>query len=1342
MVHLHVHTGYSYKDGIIRAKDLSKKLTQIGQKAVAITDHGTMSGVMEFTKVLSKNGIKVIPGIEAYCGKQKSHLVLLAKNEEGYKNLLKITTMMNTNDKKEFLNLTDVAQKELGKGIICTTACLGGEIARLLNGYQKREDVEEKKQVDNKDKEKEKDKDKKKTKKKAATNYVCFPSFKEAIKYVNNLKLVFDEVYLELQANEIPLQKRLNRNLQILAAKTKTGLTISTDAHYLNQEDYVIHNIVRNFNSYMKVTHRTPLINLKGFDGSPSYYIQTDEEVRKYCRDNNIPETVVDMTEEIADKCQISFFGDNTSVYENVSFPTVTERPLNGTSEVNLEDFVYPKMAEYYQKYLRNSGIPYSQYSKRIAEELEVIKFTGISEYILLTYQFIKACESAKIPVGLGRGSAAGSVVCFALGITRIDPVKNNLRFDRFLTNERISMPDIDNDVSSLRRPEAIEFLNFLGEGKVSYIIAVYKFTTRTLIRNILSAVRGIVDTKIDKNKGIIQKEEKLFKNYLNEMVALGYDPKEGIELYHLAYFKPKEFDKLYPKDPNQIKIKAKKFFKDLEERDIDPEVFCRAIDILDNVPDHSGTHASGLAVSSNDISDYSPLRINKGLKITEYDKHVVEDIRLLKLDVLGLLSLDILQQTIEQVQEIDPSFDIQKINSDDEKTFKLLRNGWIRGVFQMDKNAKRYTPNFYCLDDMIVVNALNRPGPLNARDSYGRNMPEQYFYCSQNRAPVLIDERVDYILEETYGVIIYQEQAMELVKVLTGCTDGYADKVRKAMGHKDQELMEQLKYELKYGIREKTYNFEGEYAIHEDSPYVLDAGGAPLSKGALANGFEEEVADRIINNITEFAKYAFNKSHAAAYALTSYQMAYMKANYPLQFYKSLMDCHCIDNKKESDINKNVFEDQTDEEQIKKNQKEKKKDQVSAIIGDIKELTSIILPDEKEAHFEFYDVDINTSKHLCSVEEKGIRAGLIVLLKNEQMTLAIQQEREARGPFTSLEDFLKRTDGIKRNGKKLLTKIQIDTLIKGGAFDYFCHPMQSGRPNRAKLYNEYLAYRKEKQFIDEEHFDDAELFKWNMQIKGYSDFDYYLEELDKYELIKPLPFTRGEIGVVGYIASTFESKGQKGFILKLKDDTELICKTFKNKNKKPLTQKDYPDYMIYANQYERIKIGKVVQVHGTVNYWKEREEVSLVINSIYDPAIAKSLYVNKNLNAPCLQLEENIPRKFEGLRGEEYYTYINRIMGTQLYYEVIRDIQKRKYEYQNNSNLENITPEEEHVLNIYISNQQIARNQDYVESYPRKGIDQLEKEQRYKEYQEFKELSEKVKEEEIIIDIDENDIFT
>ena len=878
-VHLHVHSEYSLLDGANRIKDLPLRAKELGMNAIALTDHGVMYGAVNFYKECIKNDIKPIIGCEVYVAPRTrfdkepnidnsyAHLILLAKNKTGYQNLIKLVSLSFIDGYYYKPRIDLEILEKYSEGLICLSACLAGSINQAIL----KDDMEKAKEI--------------------------------ALWHKRVFK---DDYYLEIQNNGIREQVLVNQKLIGLARELDIPLVATNDAHYSRKEDSFNHEVLLCIQTGKRMTDEDRM----RFE-TDEFYIKSQEEMIEYFK--NIPEAI-ENTVKIAEKCNYDFeFG-------------VTKLP---NYEVPAE---YPTHADYFRK-LCSDGIrkrygenPSDEIKERVAYEMGVIEKMGYVDYYLIVWDFINYAKSVGIPVGPGRGSGAGSIVAYAVGITDIDPIKYNLLFERFLNPERISMPDFDVDFCYERRQEVIDYVaRKYGQDHVSQIITFGTMSARMVIRDVGRAL-DVPYADVDK---------------LAKMV-----PMEIHITIQKALEQNRELKQLYDSDETVKKL----------------------IDIaigLEGMPRNASTHACGVVITKDPVDSYVPLYVNDGVS-TQFTMTTLEELGLLKMDFLGLRTLTVIADCIRLVKEnrgIDVEFD-EKM--DDPKVYKLWQEGKTFGIFQFESAGmtnfmKELKPD--CLEDIIAGVSLYRPGPMDQIPRYikGKQNPGHNEYTHPSLEP---------ILNVTYGCMVYQEQVMQIVRDLAGYSLGRADLVRRAMGKKKLDVM----------AKEREVFINGQ----------VDDDGNIVVPGCVRNGIDAISADKIFDEMAEFAKYAFNKSHAAAYSVVSYRTAYLKAYYPEELMAATLN---------------------------------------SFLGNLDKVP-IYVDECRKMGIEILKPDINQSNTKFTVSSGKIRFGL-GSIKNVGFNAveAIVKERELNGEYKSFTDFCERIQN------EAVNKKCVESLIKAGAFD-------------------------------------------------------------------------------------------------------------------------------------------------------------------------------------------------------------------------------------------------------------------------------------------------------------------
>lgn len=858
-VHLHLHSEYSLLDGFTKIRDLPQRAKDLGMNAVALTDHGNMYGTIQFYKACKAAGIKPILGCEVYVTHQprsvqersnrRFHLVLLAENMEGYENLMRITSEGYVSGFYYKPRVDYQVLRQYSKGIIATSACLGGEVQyHLLQGsYQKA--------------------------KEAAQTYLD----------------IFgrDNFFLELQDHGIREQKEVNIDLIRLAKEMDLDLICSNDVHYLKKEDADPHDVLLCIQTASTLEEESRM----RFP-TKEFYLKSPEEMRDLFP--NLPQAL-ENTQKIADRCQVDL------EFHKLHLPHF-DLPEGYTNVEYLRELAEEGIASRYQTITQ-------EIKDRLEYELETIIEMGYTDYFLIVWDFIRYAKDNKIEVGPGRGSAAGSIVSYALGIIDVDPLKFGLLFERFLNPERVSMPDIDVDFCYERREEVIDYvIDKYGHDHVAQIVTFGTLGARAAIRDVGRAM--------DLPYGRVDYVAKQVPNELNIRLD------RAIEISH-------SLKKEYESDQEIKKL-----------LDVAIQV--------EGMPRHTSTHAAGVVISKNPITDYVPLTRNGEIISTQFNMIELEELGLLKMDFLGLRTLTVIRDAINHIKRQQGiEVDFTQLDYDDPRVLEMFQKAETLGVFQFESGGmrnflKELKPTKF--QDLAAANALFRPGPMN-------QIPK---FCESKHDPSKITyphKAVEGILEETYGCIVYQEQVMEIVRKVGGYSLGRADLVRRAMSKKKMDVMEEERQNFIFG--------------------QLDDQGEVLVSGAIRNGVDQASANKIYDLMIDFANYAFNKSHSVAYALVAYRTAWLKYYYPVEFMAAQITSFMSDAR-----------------------------HVNLYIEECRRLGIKILPPS-----------VNKSYMKFTVEEGAIRFGLKGV-KNVGVNFirAIEKARKSGGEFKNMTDFVRRVD--------------------------------------------------------------------------------------------------------------------------------------------------------------------------------------------------------------------------------------------------------------------------------------------------------------------------------------------
>ena len=890
--HLHVHTEYSLLDGSNKIKEYVSRVKELGMNSAAITDHGVMYGVIDFYKAARAAGIKPVLGCEVYVAPGSRfdrelshgddryyHLVLLAENNQGYQNLMKIVSKGFVEGYYYKPRVDMEVLETYHEGIIALSACLAGEVQRyLVRGL-----YEEAKET-------------------ACKYEKCFGK---------------GNFFLELQDHGIPDQKTVNAGLMRMSEETGIELVATNDVHYTYAEDAEPHDILLCLQTGKKLSDE----NRMRYEGG-QYFVKSEEEMRALFP---YAAQAIDNTQKIADRCNVEIeFG-------------VTKLPHFDVPE-GYDSWTYlNKLC--HEGLVRRYPDKHEELLPKLDYELSVIQKMGYVDYFLIVWDFINYARTHGIPVGPGRGSAAGSLVSYTTGITNIAPILYNLLFERFLNPERVTMPDIDIDFCYERRSEVIDYvIEKYGKDCVTQIVTFGTLAARGVIRDVgrvMDLPYNFCDT--------------IAKNIPNEL---------NITIDKALIMNP-ELRSMYESD----------------------ETVKRLIDMakrLEGLPRHTSMHAAGVVISQKAMDEYVPLsRSSDGTITTQFVMTTIEELGLLKMDFLGLRTLTVISDAVKLVEKNHGiKIDVDNIDYDDKKVLDSIGTGKCDGIFQLEsagmKNfMKELKPQ--SLEDVIAGISLYRPGPMDFIPKYikGKNEPESVTYVCKELEP---------ILEPTYGCIVYQEQVMQIVQNLAGYTMGQADNIRRAMSKKKQYVIDAERQNFVYGNEEQGI------------------------KGCIANGISEQAANQIYDSMVDFAKYAFNKSHAAAYAVVAYQTAYLKYYYPVEFMAALMTS-VIDNTRK----------------------------VAEYIYSCRQMGIKVL-----------SPDINEGEGRFLATKDGIRYGMYAIKSiGRQVIDIILAEREANGKYTTLSDFLSRVAGREVN------KRAVENLIKAGA----CDGLDGNRQQMLLVYN-------------------------------------------------------------------------------------------------------------------------------------------------------------------------------------------------------------------------------------------------------------------------------------------------
>ncbi|MEF9922444.1 MAG: DNA polymerase III subunit alpha, partial [Anaerovoracaceae bacterium] len=884
--HLHVHTEYSLLDGAARIKDVVARAKELGMDSLAITDHGVMFGVVDFYRECKKQGIKPIIGCEVYTAarnmtdkevdkdKYQGHLVLLAENETGYKNLIKIVSQGFITGYYYKPRIDKNILRDHSEGIISLSACLAGNIQRKLV---------------NRD----------------------YAGAKQEAEELNEI-FGAGNFFLELQDQGLEEERQINPDLVKLSKELNIPMVATNDVHYVRQEDAEAHDVL------LAIQTATTIDDEKRMRfPNDQFYLKSEDEMKKIFA--YAPEAI-ENTHKIAERCSFDFkFGE-------YHLPEFTA-PSGMKNDQYLRQLCQRGLAE---RYTDADQEKQKSLQERLDYELGVIESMGYVEYFLIVWDFINYAKENKIMVGPGRGSAAGSLVAYCLKITDIDPIRYNLIFERFLNPERVSMPDIDIDFCIERRGEVIDYvIEKYGKDKVSQIITFGTMKAKAAVRDVGRAL-------------------------------------------NVSYSDTDAIAKAIPFDNKMTIDKALEMNSELRIRYENEENVKKVLDMakaLEGMPRHASTHAAGVVISKESLDEYVPLYMaDKGVS-TQFTMTTIEELGLLKMDFLGLRNLTVIRDALELIeQNYGVNIDFAKMGYDDPKVYEMIASGNTSGVFQLESGGmtqfmKNLRPN--CFEDVVAGISLYRPGPMDSIPKYIENKknPSKIKYATPKLAP---------ILDVTYGCLVYQEQVMQIVRDLGGYSYGRSDLVRRAMSKKKKDVMLQ----------------EKEYFIHGKD----DENGNIEIMGCVRNGVSEKAAEEIFEDMITFAEYAFNKSHAAAYAVVAYETGYLKAFYSVEFMAALM---------------------------------------TSVMGDARQIARYIR-NCKEMGIEVLPPCVNKSKKKFSVDDGKIRFGLLgVKNVGEGAIDAIIKAREEKGAPSDIFQFVSNIEISEMNKKAL------ESLIKAGALDCF-----------------------------------------------------------------------------------------------------------------------------------------------------------------------------------------------------------------------------------------------------------------------------------------------------------------
>ena len=970
--HLHVHTEYSLLDGSSKIKEITKRAAELGMDSLAITDHGVMYGVIDFYKAAKEAGIKPVLGCEVYVapgsrfdkeagtGEDKyNHLVLLAENNTGYQNLMKIVSRGFTEGFYYKPRVDKELLREFHEGIIATSACLAGEVQR----------------------------------------YLARGMYEEAKRVALSYQDIFgkDNFFLELQDHGIAEQHYVNPQLLRMSEETGIELICTNDVHYTYADDADAHDILLCIQTGKKVTDE----NRMRYTGG-QYYLKSPEEMAELFK--YAPQAVAN-TEKIAERCNVEIEfgvtklpkfavpqGYTSWTYLNyLCYEGLKKRYPDQAADISVDEFVRlanEEAVEDRKDVVIKIAEDTNNIFQRLAYELSVIYSMGYVDYFLIVWDYINFAKRHDIPVGPGRGSAAGSIVSYCLEITDLDPIKYSLIFERFLNPERVSMPDIDVDFCYERRQEVIDYVvEKYGKDCVSQIVTFGTMAARAVIKDV-GRVLDLPYAMVDNIAKMVPREI-------------------GITI-----------DKALAENPDlKSEYENNEVVKDLIDKS----------KRLEGLPRHASMHAAGVLICGKPVEDYVPLSTGSdGAVVAQFVMTTLEELGLLKMDFLGLRTLTVIKDAENLIKKYNKDFSIHDIDYSDKGVFDAISTGKCDGIFQLESAGmksfmKELKPR--SLEDLIAGISLYRPGPMDFIPQYikGKNNQDSVTYaCPQLEA----------ILKPTYGCIVYQEQVMQIVRDLAGYSWGRSDLVRRAMSKKKAYVMEQERKNFIYGNPDEGV------------------------KGCVNNGIDEKVAGKIYDDMIDFAKYAFNKSHAACYAVVSFQTAYLKTYYPVEFMAALMTS-VIDNTSK----------------------------VAGYIYACKQMNIGILPP-----------DVNESQMEFTVENGKIRFAMAAIKSLGRPTIqAILKERRENGSFVSMQDFVTRMSHA-------LNKRAIENFVKAGAFDTFGHTRKSMMIVSESMLDSAIKHNKDSMSGQMSLFDfAAEEDKKAFEIRIPDVAEYTKEELLGYE---------------------------------------------------------------------------------------------------------------------------------------------------------------------------------------------------------------------------------------------------
>ena len=1092
--HLHVHTEYSLLDGASRIKDLVSRAVELGMDSVAITDHGVMFGVIDFYKECKKQGIKPVLGCEVYTAartrfdkdsekdKVMSHLILLAENDRGYRNLMKIVSEGYRHGFYYKPRVDKEVLSQYSEGIIALSGCLAGEIQRrLLNG-----------------------------------------DYSGAKAEALAMRDIFGEknFFLEIQDQGLEEEARIMPDMKRLHEETGIPLVATNDVHYVRKEDAVAQDVLMCIQMACTVDEE----NRMRFPND-EFYLKSEEEMRKIFA--NMPEAV-DNAHEIAERCNVE-----------ITFGQLHLPDFNAPDGLTNREYLRKLCEEGLgQRYEGSDQETMGALHERLDYELTTIENMGYVEYFLIVWDFINYAKMNGIMVGPGRGSAAGSIVAYTLRITDIDPIKYGLIFERFLNPERVSMPDIDIDFCYERRGEVIDYVTEkYGEDKVSQIITFGTMKAKQAVRDVGRALN------------------------------VSYPETDAIAKA-IPFSLKMTIDMALETSPE---LKAKYENEETTKKVID---MARAIE---GMPRHASTHAAGVVISKDSIDEYVPLYLaDKGLS-TQFNMTTIEELGLLKMDFLGLRNLTVIRDALEMIEENHGvKIDFSSMDYDDPKVYEMIARGNTQGIFQLESGGmtqfmKNLKPD--CFEDIVAGISLYRPGPMGSIPTYieNKNNPASIRYIHDSLRP---------ILSVSYGCLVYQEQVMRIVRDLGGYSYGRSDLVRRAMSKKKMDVM----------LQEKEYFINGKTA---------DDGSVEIA-GCIRNGVDRDSAEEIFNQMVSFAEYAFNKSHAAAYAVVAYETGYLKAHYPVEFMAALM---------------------------------------TSVMGDPGSIAKY-MRNCTEMGIEILPPDVNESSKKFSVVDGKIRFGLLgVKNVGEGAIDAIIEARQQKGKPEDIFRFIEQLD-IHRVNRKA-----VESLIKAGALDclnenraahmaVYEKLMESAQSNAKnnvegqislfQINSDAMESSNKGTLPDVKNFDKEMLTAMEKEMLGVYITDHPLREYED-TIAESVTVTSQDL------ADVLDSEEQGEAHSFVRDGMSAVMagiitskKTLITKNNKMMAFVDMEDLMgtvevvVFPNVYERysqlVAEDSIVSITGTVNF-KEGEVPKLLADKIVDLRELKKNGVIKEENA-------------------------------------------------------------------------------------------------------------------------------